>query len=533
MADYQTQLALLQQAEQSARTSEVQLRTLIEQASDGIFLAAPDGQYIDVNSAGCRLLGFTRDEILQKNIRDLTFVSTSAPLRLAEVSAGKVFLSEREMIRKDGSRIPVEISAKQLSDGRFQGIVRDITERKRAEAEREHLHAQLLQAQKMETVGRLAGGIAHDFNNMLAVILMRTEMALYLAEPSSPMHKNLTAIHATSQRSAELVRQLLGFARKQTIAPKVLDLNAAVEGILPMLRKLIDEGIDLIWRPGSHLWPVKIDPLQLEQVLTNLCVNARDAIHGVGAITLETMNVAAEQAASSQREGAAPGDYVRLAVTDTGSGIDSETLKNIFEPFFTTKEAGKGTGLGLATVDGIVQQNGGHIQVRSEPGAGASFRIYLPRVGGSVMEPVTPQIEAHPQGRGETVLLVEDEAAVLGMGKEALLALGYQVITADTPADALRLATSHPARIELLITDIVMPGMNGRELAEQIVALQPGIRLIFMSGYPADIVAQRGVLEQGVHFLQKPFSLHDLAAKVKETLADTDTDTGSPLPLPS
>jgi PAS domain S-box-containing protein len=507
------------QAEAAARASDAQYRTLVEQASDGIFLANPEGRYIEVNTAGCKLLGYTREELLQKTTRDVTDLSPEKPLRLDELRSGKALLTERTMIRKDGSRVPVEISAKQLDDGRFQGIVRDITERKRAEDERAQLQAQLLQAQKMETVGRLAGGIAHDFNNLLAVIMMRTELALRMTEPSTPLHHSLTAVYTTAQRSADLVRQLLGFARKQTIAPKVLDLNAAVAGALPMLNKLIGEEIELAWHPGAQLWPIKLDPSQLDQILANLCVNARDAIDGVGKIMIETENVALDEIAAATGLTVPPGDYVALVVTDNGSGMDPEILAHIFEPFFTTKTVGKGTGLGLATVDGIVQQNGGQITVYSRPGHGASFRVYLPRFGEDEIAPAANQPHDLPQGHGETVLLVEDEATVLQMGQEALELLGYKVMAATGPGAALGLAAHHAGRIDLLITDIVMPEMNGRELAERIAALQPDIQRLYISGYPADFVAHRGVLEAGVHFLQKPFALQSLAAKVTEALA--------------
>jgi PAS domain S-box-containing protein len=507
------------QAEEAARASEAQYRTLVEQASDGMFLANPEGQYVEVNSAGCKLLGYTREELLQKTMRDVTDLSAEKPLRLDELRSGKALLTERTMIRKDGSRVPVEISAKQLADGRFQGIVRDITERKRAEEERAQLQAQLWQAQKMETVGRLAGGIAHDFNNLLAVIMMRTELALRMAEPSTPLHHSLTAVYTTAQRSADLVRQLLGFARKQMIAPRVLDLNAAVAGALPMLNKLIGEEIELAWHPGQQLWPIKLDPSQIDQILANLCVNARDAIGGVGRITIETANAAVDQAATAVGLTVPPGDYVTLAVTDNGNGMDPEILAHIFEPFFTTKTVGKGTGLGLATVDGIVQQNGGQITVYSRPGRGASFRVYLPRFGTDEIAPAADQPQALPQGHGETVLLVEDETTVLQMGQEALELLGYKVMAATGPGAALSLAANHAGKIDLLITDIVMPEMNGRVLAEQIAAIQPDMKRLYISGYPADFVAHRGVLEAGVHFLQKPFALQGLAAKVQEALA--------------
>jgi two-component system cell cycle sensor histidine kinase/response regulator CckA len=398
------------------------------------------------------------------------------------------------------------------------GIVQDITERKRAEAEHELLLAQFAQAQKMETVGRLAGGIAHDFNNMLAVILMRTEMAMQMTPPDTPLHRSLSGIYATGQRSAELVRQLLGFARKQTIAPRLLDLNPVIEGTLPMMRNLIGEDIQLNWQPGAALWTVKMDPAQVNQILANLVVNARDAITGVGNITVATDNVTMSGAEVTAVRPLPPGDYVKITVSDTGCGMDQETLARIFDPFFTTKEVGKGTGLGLATVEGIVQQNHGQIDVVSQPGVGTTFSIYVPRVAEVCEAQAVEQPKPLSQGHGETILVVEDDNAVLQMAQDALQQLGFRVIAAATPDDALRQVAERSDAIDLLMTDIVMPEMNGRDLADRVALLKPGVRQIFVSGYPDDLIAQRGVLEAGVHFLQKPYSFNALAAKVQEAL---------------
>ena len=398
------------------------------------------------------------------------------------------------------------------------GIMRDITQRKQADEDREQLLAQLAQAQKMESVGRLAGGIAHDFNNLLAVIVMRTELAMNLTTPASPLNRNLSVIFDTAHRSADLVRQLLGFAGKQTIAPKALDLNTAVGSALPTLRKIVSEEIELVWQPGKELWTIKMDPAQIEQILANLCANARDAIEKAGSIVLTTENVTLTQPITNRTTPIPPGDYVMLTVTDTGSGMDQALLPKIFEPFFTTKDVDKGTGLGLATVEGIVQQNRGHITVASTRDAGTSFRIFLPRLADSVPAPAGGPLPALPQGHGETVLFVEDEEVLLHMGIEALESLGYRVLASATPDEALQLAGEHAASLDLLITDIIMPKMNGQELAERVAALRPGIAQLFVSGYPADYVAQRGVLDADVHFLQKPFSLFGFATKIREAL---------------
>ena len=400
----------------------------------------------------------------------------------------------------------------------FIGHCLDVTERKRAEEEREKLQAQLTHAQKMESVGRLAGGVAHDFNNMLQAILGNVALALTDLPPNSPSRENLEEIHKCAQRSAELTRQLLAFARKQTVMPRVLDLNATVEGMLKMLRRLIGEDIDLAWLPARDLWPVKIDPSQLDQVLANLCVNARDAITGVGKVTLETENTVFDEAFCATRADVVPGEYVLLAVSDNGCGMDKELLGHLFEPFFTTKGVGRGTGLGLATVYGIVKQNQGFISAYSEPGHGTTFKLYLPRHVGNAAQN-QKEGPAQPASRGqETILLVEDEPAVLLLGRRALESLGYTVLVASTPGEAIGLAELHAGEIHLLMTDVVMPEMNGRDLATRLLSLYPNLKRLFMSGYTAEVIAHHGVLDEGVHFLQKPFTVLILAEKVREAL---------------
>lgn len=394
----------------------------------------------------------------------------------------------------------------------------NITDRKRAEEERAEYQEQFLQAQKMESVGRLAGGVAHDFNNMLGVIIGYAELAMRKLKPEEPLHRNLEGIFNAAERSANLTRQLLAFARKQAIAPKVLDLNETVEGMLKMLRRLIGENIELAWLPQQQLWPVSMDPSQVDQILANLCINARDAITDVGRVTIETANAVFDESYCAVHAGYQPGDYVMLAVSDNGGGMDQETRLHIFEPFFTTKKAGHGTGLGLATVFGIVKQNNGFINLYSEPGQGATFKIYIPRhAGESAGTPAEP-LDEPPHGRGETILLVEDEPVLLEMTGAMLESLGYSVLAAGAPGEAIRLAETHPGKIDLLITDVVMPGMNGRELAEHIQPLRPGLPQLFMSGYTANVIVHQGVLDEGVRFIPKPFSLRDLAVKTREAL---------------
>jgi signal transduction histidine kinase/ActR/RegA family two-component response regulator len=391
-------------------------------------------------------------------------------------------------------------------------------------AEHRRLTSQLRQAQKMESVGRLAGGVAHDFNNMLGVILGHVELAMGRIDETDPVHRDLDRIRDSAVRSADLTRQLLTFARKQIISPKVMDLNEAVGSTLTMLRRLIGENIHLAWHPCEGLWPVKMDPSQIDQILANLCVNARDAISGVGTITIQTGRKIFDRIYCDHHPGAVPGEYVQLSVTDDGAGMDKEIRKNLFEPFFTTKELGKGTGLGLATVYGIVKQNNGFINVYSEPGMGAVFKIYLPRHIATDRESVPEKqdpVRPVPPG-SETVLLVEDEPAILEVTGLMLESLGYEVLSADTPGKALVLAETHET-IHLLLTDVVMPEMNGKDLAERLAAMHPGLKCLFMSGYTADVIAHHEVLDKGVHFLQKPFSKEELAARVRNAL-DGGTD---------
>jgi two-component system cell cycle sensor histidine kinase/response regulator CckA len=339
-------------------------------------------------------------------------------------------------------------------------------------------------------------------------------------DPSDTIHADLNEILSAAKRSAQITRQLLAFARKQTTQPKVLDLNQVVETMLKMLRRLIGEDIDLSWRPGNQLWPIKIDPSQLEQVMANLCVNARDAIAGVGKITIETGTVTLDEAYCADHAGFSPGEFALLAVSDDGCGMDKGTLDNIFEPFFTTKEKHKGTGLGLAMVYGIVKQSGGFINVYSEPGEGTTFRIYFPKHVGQKDEIKSEVAREIISSRGEMVLLVEDESATRKMGQKILERLGYKAFAAGTPDEAIQLAAEHSGEFHLLITDVVMPGMNGRDLANRLSALYPGIKTLFMSGYTANVIAHRGVLEEGVQFIQKPFSMKDLAIKIREILDD-------------
>lgn len=400
---------------------------------------------------------------------------------------------------------------------RMIGTHTDITERKRNEMEKNRLEFELRQAQKMEAVGRLAGGVAHDFNNLLMGIMGYADLCRDAVEPNHPIREYLDEIVSSVQRSAEITRQLLAFARKQTIAPKILDLNDAVSGMLKLLRRLIGEDIELTWRPGADLRPIKIDPSQIDQILANLCVNARDAITGVGEITLETGNSIIDSEYCTRHMDAIPGEYVFLAVSDNGCGMSKDTLAQVFEPFFTTKGLAKGTGLGLATVYGIVKQNNGFIYAYSESHKGTTFKIFLPQIAAEADAPVTSKAEA-PRGQGEAVLLVEDEKSLRVTCGLFLKALGYKVLVAETPEEALKMVSQYSDDIHVLLTDVVMPGMDGRQLATRVIAVKPSVKVLFMSGYTADVIAKRGVLDEGVHFLAKPFTRGDLARKLHDVL---------------
>ncbi|MEW5984640.1 MAG: PAS domain S-box protein [Acidobacteriota bacterium] len=482
------------------------------------------GEITLLNRTGRRVLGFDEvDPVGQDWFETCVPAGVRQDLRVSFVRwlAGRedsLVRHENPVVTRDGHERLVSWHNVRLTDetGAVIGALsagEDVTERRK-------LEEQFREAQKMESVGRLAGGVAHDYNNMLSVILGHAELALNAVPACDPAHENLQAVLEAATRSVRVTQQLLAFARRQPVTPRTIDLNDAVEAVLKMLRRLIGEDIDLRWLPAGHLWPVMLDPAQLDQILANLCVNARDAVTDVGIITIETDNVVFDEADCIGRVGFVPGAYVRLKVSDTGSGMDRDTLSRIFEPFFTTKEPGRGTGLGLATVYGIVKQNNGFINVYSEPGKGSTFTVYLPRAAGPIDERVEEPAAAPPAGRGETVLVVEDEAAILRLTAIMLERLGYRVLTAASPAEALQFASTSGERIHLLVSDVVMPGMNGRDLADQLAANRPDLKRLFISGYTADIIAHRGVLDEDTHFLQKPFTLTGLSAAVRAALGD-------------
>jgi two-component system cell cycle sensor histidine kinase/response regulator CckA len=515
-------------AEMALLESRDRFHGILASLDDAIFLVNPVNRLIyECNAAATRIFGYSHDELVGKetdflHVNHAHFEQFGREAMAAYKDPG-YYAAEFEMRRKDGVVFPTEHFVRPIrnSDGQIMyvlSVVRDITERKQMGEAKAKLEAQLQQSQKMESVGRLAGGVAHDFNNMLGVIVGHTEMAMEKVDPAQPLYADLTEIHKAANRSADLTRQLLAFARKQTVSPKVLDLNETVESMLKMLQRLIGEDIHLAWLPGINLWPVKIDPSQIDQILANLSVNARDAIAGVGKLTIETRNVRIDEAYCTDHAGSVPGEHVLLSVSDNGRGMDKETLGKLFEPFFTTKELGKGTGLGLAMVYGIVKQNSGFINVYSEPDLGTTFMIYLPRHVGKA-EQVKTEGPPEPVMRGqETILLAEDEPAIMDLTRILLERQGYTVLAASTPGEAIRLAREHAGDIHMLMTDVVMPEMNGRDLAKNLLALYPHLKRLFTSGYTANVIAHNGVLDEGVHFIQKPFSKKDLAAKVREVL---------------
>jgi PAS domain S-box-containing protein len=513
------ELAERRRIEESLRQSESNLRQILDSAAFGIIVVGQDKVIRHANKTAIEMAGFESEEEMKGIV---------CHQHVCPAEAGKcpildllepVNRSERVLLTKHGkavsilkSVVPIVLNGEKVL---LESFV-DITDRQRAEQDREKLQVQLLQAQKMESVGRLAGGVAHDFNNMLQAILGNTMLALQDLPSDSPVRDNLEEIQQSAERSAGLTRQLLAFARKQTIVPKVLDLNNTVASMLKMLRRIIGEDIDLAWLPGANLWPIRMDPSQIDQVLANLCVNARDAIANTGKVTIETDNVVLDDAFAASHQDCAPGSYIMLAVSDTGQGMDANQLAHLFEPFFTTKELGKGTGLGLATVFGIVKQNGGAIHVYSKPEHGTTIKIYLPRAEASA-ETKSDTVTKVLHG-SETVLLVEDEKQILSLGQRILEQRGYSVLVASTPEAALKQATEHGGPIHLLITDVVMPTMNGKELYAQLQAQRPKLKCLYMSGYTADVIARHGVLDKGVHFLQKPFSVQALGERIRDIL---------------
>jgi PAS domain S-box-containing protein len=510
-------------AEEALAQSEAKMRSILNSVDEGFIVIDRDYRILSANKAFLNFASMREDQVIGRQCHEIMHQHREPCFESGEeCPAKKTFETGRDQvafhIHEDGfsNQYHVELKTYPMVDG--SGNITSVIETINDVTEKHKLQEQLVQSQKMESVARLAGGVAHDFNNMLSIIIGHSELAMGQMDPSNPLVDDLSEIRKAAERSAALVRQLLAFARKQTVSPKVLDLNKTVSGMLKMLRPLIGENIDLVWQPGEEACLVKMDPSQIDQILANLCVNARDAINGIGRITIETAMVTIDPDFYTHHPDFFPGEYVALSVSDDGCGMNSETLDYIFEPFFTTKEVGRGTGLGLATVYGIVKQNNGFIHVNSKPGQGTTFWLYLPRHAAQPFETQKNGSTEPPPGGGETILLVEDEASILNMAKMMLEKLGYRVLSTASPNEAIRLAQAHKEKIRLLIADVIMPEMNGHDLAQQVETLNPKVACLFMSGYSGDVIAHQGMLSEEVHFIQKPFSMQDLAAKVRQIL---------------
>jgi PAS domain S-box-containing protein len=504
-------------AENSIRRWEKRFEDLFENTKDILFTMDLEGNVTSVNKAAEEVMGWPRNEALQMNLKSLVAPEHAAlcnEVMRRIVSEEPLQHFEIAMLRKDGRKVLLEASARLIrSNGNkdcVQGIARDVTERRQ-------LENMVRQSQKLEAIGRLSGGLAHDFNNLLCVINGHTELLTEALQPGDPAVRSVTQIRKAADSAAALTRQLLAFSRRQVFHPQVVNLNAVVTETKKLLARLIDEHIEFHTTLGPALGHVIVDPVQIEQVIINLVLNARDAMPKGGKLTMETSNLNLEEDHQSKFSQIPAGKYVLLALTDTGCGMNAETQSRIFEPFYTTKEMGKGTGLGLATVYGIVKQSGGFIWVYSEEGRGTTFKVYLPRVVGPLTEARPgPHIEIN-KGT-ETILVVEDAEPLRALTKEFLTASGYTVLEAANGDEAIRIAQSHAGNINLLLTDVVMPRMGGKPLVEQMARIRPDTRVLYMSGYPNDGIVQAGILANGVALLEKPFTREILSKRVRQVL---------------
>ena len=520
-----TEIAERKRVEKELREGEERYRALFERSLEGVYVHDLEGNFIDANTTALNMLGYDKEEI-----KNLTFLSLIGEDQLPTAIEGiqEILATghhkqpyEFRLKRKDGGEILVEAKAFSiLREGEIHsilGIARDITDQKLAEEEREKLRGQLNQAQKMEAVGRLAGGVAHDFNNLLTAIIGYSEMIKSSLDPNDILYSDVMEIMKAAESASRLTVQLLAFSRKQIISPKVININKSVEHSRKMLTRLIEEDIDLMFIPGKDLWRTRFDYGQFDQVLVNLVVNARDAMPNGGKLTIETANVTFDDEYCISHPVTKPGEYVMLAVSDDGCGMEKEVLDNIFEPFFTTKAINKGTGLGMSTVYGIVRQHDGFVYIYSEPGHGTVVSIYLRRIEAKTDVIERPVADA-PIGGSETVLLAEDQDIVRKLAKRMLEENGYHVLAANDGGSAYQKCKKYEGDIHLLLTDVVMPKMNGKELYDQVSSARPEIRVLYMSGFTETAIAHRGVLDEGTAFIQKPFKVYDLLRKVREVL---------------
>jgi two-component system cell cycle sensor histidine kinase/response regulator CckA len=529
LADLRVENEARRKTEMALRESEEKYRTLFDSAGDAIFIHDVDGRILATNTAACERYGYTQSQLLSMTVAmvDNPAHAAHAPARIARLMEEGALQFETEHRHRDGRVISVDVNARRIAwsgQTATMSICRDITERKRAEAEHRRLEEQFQVSQKMEAIGSLAGGVAHDFNNLLTVILNYTGFAIEKVGKGDPLWELLVEVKKAGERAAALTRQLLAFSRKQVLALQVLDLNQLVANLEKMLRRLIGEDIHLEQRLAPDLGRIKADPGQIEQVIMNLVVNARDAMPDGGKLTIETSNIDLDEEYATRHLAVTPGPHVLLAISDSGCGMDAATLKRLFEPFFTTKAQGKGTGLGLSTVYGIVKQSGGDIQVYSEVGKGTTFKVYLPRMSDDEKPEELKTTGERPAVGHETILLVEDEAALREVVERMLRAMRYKVLKAASGSEALRIGQQYQSEIHLLLTDVVMPQMSGRQLAEQLIGQRPSMRVLYMSGYTDDAIVHHGVLDPGTEFISKPFTSADLARKVRDTL-DIDSLT--------
>jgi len=504
-------------AEEALRQGEERYRQFFEMDLTADFISLRNGVLGMCNPAYVNMFGFaSQEEALRTNVVDL-YPSAEKRLEFLDLLRRSRTLSyhEMELRRRDGS--PLFVIANFVGTIDENGDLASIQGYLFDETPRKLLERQLLQAQKMEAIGILAGGIAHDFNNMLGVILGVAELALEKTSPLDPLRRAIETIRNAAVRSADVTQQLLAFARRQAVEPKAVDLNSSMASMQLVLGRLIGEDVELTMVPGKDLWPIRIDTTQVDQILANLATNARDAIEDVGTITIETANVSLDEEFCRTHVDATPGDHVMLSFSDTGCGMDPATLEKVFDPFFTTKPEGKGTGLGLSTVYGIVRQNNGSIVTSTEPGKGTTFRMYFPRFAGETASSES-RTEILTLNGTETVLVVEDEEQLLDLARMTLEEYGYRVLTARTPGEAILASEKHDGEIHLLLTDVVMPMMNGRELDERIRRTRPSIRTIFMSGFTGSVIDRLGIRGMGVPYIQKPFAPRFLATKVREVL---------------
>ncbi len=511
-------------AEDALRQSLARFARLSESGIVGITTADVMGHVLEPNDAYLKMLGYSREDFdtAGLNWTDMTPPEFRAvDERTIELlkTKGVAPPFEKEMIRKDGSRLPVLIGVAMLDHPQCIALVADISERKRSEQALEQSQEQFRQSQKMEAIGKLAGGIAHDFNNLLSVILIYTELGIQGLEPNEPLRAELAEVMKAAERAAALTKQLLAFGRQQVFELKIVDLNELIARIGKMLGRVIGEDIELALRPADDLGSVRADPGQIEQVLMNLAVNARDAMPSGGKLTIETANTVLNEEYARTHLGVQAGAHVMLAVSDTGVGMDKAVQARIFEPFFTTKEVGKGTGLGLSTVFGIVQQSKGHIWIYSEPGKGTTFKVYLPRTDEAVTRIQSGVDEASAPRGTETILLVEDEEQIRTVIRTFLRRLGYQVLEAQNAGEGLLIAEKHPGKIDLLLTDVVMPHMSGVELVRRVASIRPDMKVLCMSGYADEAILTHGFLDAGLAFLQKPITSGKLAHKIRAVLA--------------